>query len=72
MVIQAGRIFGFEKTIRQGRAVRLADDRNEIKLAFLAGSKETPPDEKRFFQISLEDNSKNIRTAEKELQDKVR
>jgi hypothetical protein len=48
MVVQAGWKLGFKKTIRQGRAVGLGDDRNVIKRTFLTVSKETPPYEKRF------------------------
>ena len=48
MIIQSGRKLGFKKTIRQGRAVGLGDDRNVIKTTFLAISEKTPLYEKRF------------------------
>ncbi len=48
MIIQAGWKLGLKKTIHQGRAMGLADDRNVIKRTFLAVSEETPPYEKRF------------------------
>jgi len=48
MIIQSGRELGFKKTIRQGRAMRLGNDRNKIKRTFLAVSKEAPPDKKCF------------------------
>ena len=72
MIVQSGGELGFKKTIRQGRAMRLGNDRNKIKRTFLAVSKETPPDEKCLVQIAFEDDSQNIRTAEKKLQDKIR
>ncbi len=48
MIIQSGRKLGFKKTIRQGRAMGLGDDRNVIKRTFLAVSEKTPFYEKRF------------------------
>ena len=71
-VIEAGRMFDLEKIIDQGRAVGLADHRNVIKGTFLAVSKQTPSYKKRFVIITLENNSQDVRAAEKELQDKVR
>ena len=47
MIIHSGRKLDFKKTIRQGRAMGLSDDRNKIKRAFLTVSKETPSYEKR-------------------------
>lgn len=49
----------------------LSNDRYKVKRAFLAVSKETPPDKKRFIEVALEDDSQNIRPGEKKLQDKI-
>lgn len=72
MIIQAGGKLDFKKTVCQRRTVGLADDRYIIKGVFLAVSKETPPYEQGFVQITLEDDSKYVRATEKELQNKVR
>jgi len=72
MVIEPGWMFDLEKIISQGRAVALGDHRNIIKRTFLAVSKQTPSYKKRFVKITLENNSQDVRAAEKELQDKVR
>ncbi len=72
MVIEPVWMFDLKKIISQGRAMALGDHRNIIKRTFLAVSKQTPSYKKRFVKITLENNSQDVRAAEKELQDKVR
>ena len=71
MVIEPVWMIDMKKIISQGRAMALGDHRNIIIRTFLAVSKQTPSYKKRFVNITLENNSQDVRAAEKELQDKV-
>ena len=72
VVAELGRELDLEKAVNKRWVVRLSDNDTVVKRTFLATAEKTPAHVDGSLGITLEDDSQNIWSAEKELEDVIR